>query len=121
MTGQTNVERDVAGDEAADQEIQALVLHEGASRAVNALDEVKRFFSNAPEQYNQQGVVTTRADIVRLDWLTEQIVSVQVRWPYLTEDGKELGDERSTYLVMRDNGRAWKIWAVVMQGVSKPH
>jgi hypothetical protein len=146
MSEQTNVETDTLGDEAIDGGIQSLlnrfaraltsgdtdticklwgvpslVLHEGTARAVTSLDEVSQFFANGPEQYRQQGIVDTRPEIVRLDWLTERMASVQVRWPYLNAQGEEIGEERSTYILMRGVDGAWKIWTAAMQGVTQPH
>lgn len=147
MAENTDVERNVAGEETGDKEIHelferfarafthgdteaiaqiwgvpSLVMHEGTSRAVGSLGEVKQFFGDTPAQYNKQGVVDTRAEVERIDWATDLIVLAKVRWPYLDQDGREVGEERSTYVVMRDGiGGPWKIWAAVMQGVTLPH
>ncbi|MGQ0505886.1 MAG: DUF6841 family protein [Myxococcaceae bacterium] len=101
--------------------VPSLVLHEGTARPVGSLDEVKQFFANGPKQYLQRGIVDTKAEVTRLTWLTEKMASVQVRWPCFDGEGRELEEERSTYIVMRGNDGAWKIWAVALQGESQPH
>ena len=95
----------------------ALVVHDDVSRAVGSLDEVAAFFGGAKAQYNAQGVTGTRVDIERMDWHTQRLASVTVRWPYLDAQGAELGRAESSVYVVRVTGGGAKICAVVMRGV----
>jgi hypothetical protein len=102
-------------------EVPALVIGVDGVIAVNALAEVERFFGGARAQYNAQGIVDTRGDIVRLDWANERIATVSVRWPYIDQEGREHGAEQSTYTLRRDDDGDLKIRAVTMHGVTERH
>lgn len=113
-----------AGDGAAIAdmwETPAFVLGDGMARVVNTREEVAQFFGGAREQYNQMGVVDTKAHIVRLDEISDQIVMVRVRWPYLDAQGMERGAETSTYTLARENGGDWKLRITVMHGQERPN
>jgi ketosteroid isomerase-like protein len=102
-------------------ETPALVIDVHAVIPVSTRAEVEKFFGGGKEQYNQQGIVETRPQILRLDWANDGIAMVRVRWPYIDKAGRERGDEQSTYTLRRDEGGDLKIRAVVMHGVSGPH
>jgi hypothetical protein len=48
--------------------------------------------------------------------MTDRILVVEVRWPYLDQEGNEAGEESSTYTLRRDDQGHLKIRAVVMHG-----
>ena len=101
---------------AACWEVPALVVSQEGTRAVNALEEVAAFFGGAQAQYHQQGVTGTRPEVQGIDWHTDQLASVTVRWPYLDGEGHELGrSERSVYLLRVHEG-APHICAAVLLG-----
>jgi hypothetical protein len=97
-------------------EAPALVIGDGGVQAVNSTQEVEQFFSGAKEQYNKLGITDTRAEILRVDPMTDRILVVEVRWPYLDQEGNEAGEESSTYTLRRDDQGHLKIRAVVMHG-----
>jgi ketosteroid isomerase-like protein len=99
-------------------EIPGLVLGEEAV-AVDSIEQVEEFFSGAKEQYNERGITDTRAEIQNLEWATDQIALVTVRWPYLDDEGEESGSESSTYILCRDADSDLKIRCVVMRGASE--
>ncbi|HEV8599718.1 MAG TPA: hypothetical protein VGQ69_10190 [Gemmatimonadales bacterium] len=99
--------------------VPALVLGDTEARAVGTLDEVKAFFGGAKEQYNAKGIVDTRAEIRELKWLTPRIALVEVRWPYLDEQGKEVGEETSTYALRRDETGILKLQTAIMHGAAE--
>jgi ketosteroid isomerase-like protein len=102
-------------------ETPALVVGDEVLQAVGTNAELEQFFSGAKDQYNRQGVVDTRAVIVRLSWATPRIAIAQVRWPYLDARGAEVGEETSTYTLRRDQSGALKICAAVMHGAAPRH
>jgi hypothetical protein len=102
-------------------DVPALVLGDQESRAVSAAAEVEQFFGGAKEQYNARGITDTRGEIVRLDWPTERIAIVEVRWPYLDARGNEVGEETSTYTLRRDDSGELKVRVAVMHGAAAPH
>lgn len=99
-------------------ELPSYVLGDGMARTIEMREEVEEFFGSAKDQYAERGITDTRAEITRLEWLTEKIALVGVRWPYLDEDGTEKGEERSTYALRQGDDGALRICAVVMQGAS---
>lgn len=108
-----------AREAAATWETPAVVVGDDGVHVIAGADAVERFFAGAKAHYNQRGIVDTRAEIHRLEWLTERIALVHVRWPYLDAQGRERGDEASTYVLRRDDGGDLKTRAVIMRGASR--
>lgn len=100
--------------------VPALVIADDGVTAVNSLQEVEQFFSGAKEQYNSRGITDTRPDIQKLEWATDRIAVVDVRWPYIHENGKEKGEEASTYILRRDDAGNLKLHVALMRGASTP-
>jgi len=100
--------------------VPALVIGNDGVQAVNSSREVEQFFSGAKEQYNSRGITDTRADIHRLEWATDRIAAVDVRWPYLNDRGEEKGEEASTYILRRDDAGNLKLHVALMRGASTP-
>jgi hypothetical protein len=98
-------------------EAPAFVIDENTTIAVSSLGEVERFFAGAKDQYNERGITTTKAEIVELDWVSDNLVVAQVRWPYLNDAGKSLGAESSTYTLRRNSEGEFKLRVVLMRGV----
>jgi len=99
-------------------ETPAFVLSDLGAHAVASPDEIVKFFSGAKEQYNARGIVDTRADIVRTESPSDRIVTVTVRWPLISRNGRELGSETSTYMLRRDDGGTLRIRAAIMHGAT---
>jgi hypothetical protein len=97
-------------------ETPALVLGDDQVMAVGSAKEVEQFFGGAKEQYNARGITDTRAEIVKLEWPTEKIAFVEVRWPYLDASGETKGEETSTYVLRREGNGRLKLRAAVMHG-----
>jgi hypothetical protein len=113
-----------AGDSralAAMWDVPAVVVSDQGLHAVASVDEVEAFFAGAKQQYNERGITDTRPDVVGLDWATDRIAIVTVRWPYLDEKGREMGAESSTYTLRRDDAGDLKMVAIVMRGGTQPH
>ena len=96
--------------------IPALVLGDQDVRSVSSREELARFFGNAKEEYTAQGVTGTRPEVRNLTWLTRELALVEVRWPYLTEDRHEKGEETSTYVLRRDESGVLKIQVALLHG-----
>lgn len=97
-------------------ETPAFVLSDDMEQVINSEEEVAQFFSGAKDQYNRLDIVDTRAEIVRLDEITDKLVCVRVRWPYLDRQGREVGAECSTYTLKRGGDTEWRIRIAVMHG-----
>ena len=102
-------------------ETPAFVLGDRHARSIGSAQEIEQFFSGAKEHYNAQGISDTRAEIVKLDWVTDRIAIVEVRWPYLDQHGREAGEETSTYILTRDNTSNLRLRIAVMHGVRTSH
>jgi len=98
-------------------ETPAFVIDDRAAIPVADLEEVERFFQGAKDQYNAQGITTTKAEILDLDWVSDGLVLVRVRWPYLDDAGKVLGAESSSYILKRDDNGDFKLRVILMRGV----
>ena len=83
---------------------------------MNSAEEVDKFFGGAKEQYNQRGISDTRAEVLGLAWITPRIALVDVRWPYLDQDGNEVGEEASSYVLRRDDSGQLKLHVAIMRG-----
>ena len=94
----------------------ALVLCDDVALTVNSSSDLQEVFGGAKAQYNARGITDMRADILRVDWLTNRLAIVEVRWPYLTADGREVGEETSTYVIRREPDGRLAIRASVMHG-----
>ena len=95
-----------------------LVIANDDTRAVSTPDEVEAFFAGARDQYNARGITDTRADILALEWATDRIAIVHVRWPYLDVRGREMGDESSSYVLRRDDRGRFRFYVAVLRGAS---
>jgi len=99
-------------------QVPALVLDDADVKAVNSNREIERFFAGARQQYNARGIMDTRAEIMNLHWPNERIAIVEVRWPYLDAQGREVGEETSTYTLRRDDEGELRLRVAVMHGAS---
>lgn len=77
----------------------ALVISDEGATAISDISEIEAFFSQAADWYHSQGLVSTRAEIERVDMLSEKIATVDVRWPSFDMAGTEKSSERSHYIV----------------------
>jgi hypothetical protein len=102
-------------------ETPALVISDDGAHAVDCLEDVELFFAGAKEQYSVRGITDTRADLGRVEWLTDRIVIVDVRWPYLDMHGNELGEECSTYALRLDDDGAFKLRIALLRGMTHLH
>src|SRR5687767_10334166 len=65
---------------AAAWEVPALVLADQGSIAVESTHQIETFFGAATQQYRDQGIVSTTPEIARVEWLSELVAEVRVRW-----------------------------------------
>ena len=98
-------------------ELPAFVVGESMAQVIDDIDEGAKFFGGAKKQYRKMGIADTRAEIEDVEWLGKDVAVAKVRWPYLDEDGREVGGERSDYTFKRDESGALKVRSVLMRGV----
>jgi hypothetical protein len=102
-------------------EVPALVVGEAAVRPVTSNAEVEEHFSTVKHQYYARGIIDTRPDVVSLEWITERIVVVRVRWPYLDANGDERGEETMTYTLRRDDAGNLRLRVAILHGEAAKH
>jgi hypothetical protein len=101
-------------------ETPAFVISDEGVRAVSSPKKVEAFFAGAKDQYNAKGIVDTKPEVMRLEWQTDKIATVEVRFPYLDAAGCERGYETSTYVLRRDDTGALRLRTAIMHGASEP-
>lgn len=97
-------------------ETPALVISDDAVHQITDTKDLAEMYADAREHYNSAGVTDTRPEIVRLDEITDKVVIVRVRWPWLDEEGNELGADCSTYTLRHSSVGDWRIRCVVAHG-----
>jgi len=60
-------------------------------------------FGEGRKWYIDQGILETRAEILRFDPMTDTIVAVDVRWPGFDKNGAEIYTETSHYIIQSAN------------------
>jgi hypothetical protein len=101
---------------AAQWETPALVVDDRGVIPVGTPEEIEQFFTAAHADYNARGITGTRAEIVRLEWATERIAQVDVRWVLLDAGGRERGDESTTFTLRRDDHGNLRLRCTVTRG-----
>lgn len=98
--------------------VPAFVIGPNEARVVQSESEVEQFFGGAKEMYNERGIVGTRAEIVNLDWVGDDLVIATVRWPYLDQNERTLGEESSSYTLLRGEDGGFKLRVITMRGAA---
>jgi hypothetical protein len=102
-------------------DVPAFVVGDTMAMAIESAEQVATFYGAGKAEYNKRGITDTRADIVDIEKLGEKMFAVQVRWPYLDDKGKEIGGEKSDYVLRRDDKGKLRIRTVLMRGEEKKH
>lgn len=97
-------------------ETPAFIIGDQVVGVLEDAEDIRARFHEAKTNYNTIGIVATNAEIVRLDEITDRIVSVRVRWPYLDAAGVEVGAEASTYTLRRNADGEWRLRVALMHG-----
>jgi hypothetical protein len=100
--------------------VPAFVIGSYQARVVQSEEEVEQFFTGTKDLYNARGIVGTRAEIIDLDWVGEDLVIATVRWPYLDQNDRVLGEESSSYTLLRGEDGGFKVRVVTMRGETPP-
>jgi hypothetical protein len=98
--------------------VPAFVIGSNEARVVQSESEVEQFFEGAKDMYNERGIFGTRAEIVDLDWVGPDLVIAEVRWPYLDQNERTVGEESSSYTLLRGEDGGFKLRVITMRGVA---
>ena len=93
--------------------VPALVLSGEGSVPIAALEEIEAAFDGAAERYRAQGLVGLRPTLVASEVLSERLLSVDVRWEYLDEQGRSAQQNGYRYVLRLQDEASPKIQVVV--------
>jgi hypothetical protein len=96
--------------------VPAFVIGVSEARVVQSEAEVEQFFGGAKDAYNERGICDTRAEITNLDWIGDDLVIATVRWPYLDAEDCVLGEESSSYTLLRGEDGSFKLRVITLRG-----
>lgn len=99
--------------------VPAFVIGTHEARVVQSEAEIEQFFSGAKQLYTRRGIVGTRAEIVDLDWIDQELVMATVRWPYLDQNDRTIGEESSTYTLLRGEDGSFKLRVITFRGPAR--
>ena len=93
--------------------IPALVLSDEGSVPIAARQEIEAAFDGAAERYRAQGLVDIRPILVTSEALSERLLSVDVRWEYLDEQGRSAQQNGYRYVLRVEDEASPKIQVVI--------
>jgi hypothetical protein len=82
-----------------------MVVSDDATFSFATPAAVEAAFSGAAEAYHAKGLVAARADVLEVDWLTDGLALVAVRWEYLDAQGGAVPGESYRYLMRTVGGK----------------
>jgi len=77
----------------------ALFISNEDSIVIESSGQLEEMFAKARDWYISQGILTTRADLVNIEEMTDLIAAVNVRWPGFDQAGNEKYTETSHYII----------------------
>ena len=93
--------------------VPSLVLSDTGSVPIAAREEIEAAFDGAAERYRAQGLVAVRPTLVASEALGERLVSVDVRWDYLDEQGRSAQQNGYRYVLRLEDEASPKIQVVI--------
>ncbi len=93
--------------------VPALVLSDEGSVPIAAHEEIEAAFDGAAERYRAQGLVAVRPILVASEALSDKLVSVDVRWDYLDEQGRSAQQNGYRYVLRLEDEASPKIQVVI--------
>jgi hypothetical protein len=93
--------------------VPGLVLSDVGSISIAGHEEIETAFRGSAETYRTQGLVAARPTIVRYEAITERLVSVDVLWDYLDEQGRGAKQDAYRFLLRIDHDAEPQIQVVI--------
>jgi hypothetical protein len=93
--------------------VPALVLSDEGSVPISARQEIEVAFDGAAERYREQGLVDIRPTLVASEAISERLLSVDVRWEYLDEQGRSAQQNGYRYVLRLQDEASPKIQVVI--------
>ena len=80
-------------------ELPAVFLSDDGATILADTSQLEKVFAQASDWYRSRGLVSTKAELERVDRLSERLAAVDVRWPAFDASGQEKSSERSHYIL----------------------
>jgi hypothetical protein len=93
--------------------VPSLVLSDAGSVPIAAREEIEAAFDGAAQRYRAQGLVAVRPTLVSSEALSERLLSVDVRWDYLDEEGRSVQQNGYRYVLRLEEEASPKIQVVI--------
>jgi hypothetical protein len=93
--------------------VPSLVLSDEGSVPIASREEIEAAFDGAAERYRAQGLVAVRPTLLASEALSERLVSVDVRWDYLDEQGRSAQQNGYRYVLRLEDEASPKIQVVI--------
>src|ERR671921_1708262 len=93
--------------------VPSLVLSDAGSVPIATREEVEAAFDGAAERYRAQGLVAVQPTLLASEALSERLVSVDVRWDYLDEQGRSAQQNGYPYVLRLEDEASPKIQVVI--------
>lgn len=94
----------------------AFVIGDEMTKVVANREEIERFFGGAKSEYERQGITDTRAEIEGVQWLSDRIAIVSVRWPWMDASRNEVGSESSTFVLRKNEAGELNVCVSIAHG-----
>jgi ketosteroid isomerase-like protein len=92
--------------------VPAIVISDEGAIPIATREEVEAAFDGAAQAYRAQGMVAARPTVLKAEALTEKLVSADVRWDYVDEEGRSAQQNGYRY-VLRLEEAAPRICALI--------
>src|SRR5215203_247562 len=93
--------------------VPSLVLSDAGSVPIAAREEIETAFDGAAERYRAQGLVAVRPTLAASEVFGERLVSVDVRWDYLDEQGRSAQQNDYRYVLRLEDEAEPRIQVVI--------
>lgn len=77
----------------------ALILADEQVMLIERREQIESFFEQGRKWYIEQGILTTKHELLKFDQISERVIAVDVRWPGFDKDGNENYTETSHYMI----------------------
>lgn len=85
------------------------ILSDRTTVALSTNEDLEKYFLSKKREYIKRTISTVRSEILRIQWMTDQIVVAHVKWSLLDKSAKELSAESAFYTLKSDKNAKLKI------------
>lgn len=89
--------------------IPSYILSDRLTALMSSSEDLEKYYSAKKKEYTKRTISTARSEILRVQWMTDQIIVVHVKWSLLDKSAKEIGEESALYTLKSDQNAKLKI------------